>query len=301
MTETSIQLAANRALVFWYAQTPTHAGSQSTGPVIDQEIQRSAITGYPQFNDSTVKGSLKAHFRTSLSKDLAEVFGSDPGVTPTTSGILSVFDAHLVALPVQSSKRTFVWVTCPFALSSLHRCRRDFVGDDVTTRKFDAPIGESVALSPDGFPAGEIVLHDFVFQVETNKQVTDLATWIASEALPPAVSVDKYWVDRWKQNLLVVSDESFAVLSTVAMDIRAHNVLDPVTKASKNLFYAEDLPNESLLFSPIAATSPTFGKASTVLDALVDGLVWLGGDQSNGHGGLWTSVYPKRAKVGVAK
>jgi CRISPR-associated protein Cmr4 len=299
---TSTSQQANRALVFWYAQTPTHAGSQSTGPVIDQEIQRSAITGYPQFNDSTVKGSVKAHFRSRLSAgDLGEAFGSDPGVNPTKSGGLTFFDAHLIALPVQASRCTFVWVTCPYALSTLNRCRRDFVGDGAPPTREVLSIGESKALSPSGFPGGEITLHDFVFEVSANQQVTDLAKWITENALPPAVAEDRYWVDRWKKNLLVISDESFAVLSTVAMDIRAHNVLNLKTKTSKNLFFAEDLPNESLLVSPVAAAEQASKTTLGVLDELASSLIWLGGDQSNGHGGLWTSVYTKPVNVGASE
>jgi CRISPR-associated protein Cmr4 len=291
MTDTS---TSTSALLFLYAQTPVHAGAQSNGPVIDLEIQRSVVTGIPQFNDSTVKGALKNHLGTSNSLSALAAFGSSPGDPETKPGWCAVTDAHLLALPMQSSHNTFAWVTSPRSLQTLNQIAA-FCGMEQLV-----PVPEvfgGSALAGKGFtpPGNRVTLHDFDFKVVNEDEiVAEIAAWILANGAPKVVREVPHWQTRWTSNLLILSDDDFTNLSNIALDIRAHNAV-----ADSNLFFAEDLPCDSLMVCALmdngnSQSSPKQSEPSQLrqLCKEIEGkIIWLGGDQSNGHGALWATPF----------
>jgi CRISPR-associated protein Cmr4 len=317
-------MSLNEALLFLYAQTPIHAGAHSNGAIVDLEIQRSTVTGIAQFNDSTVKGALKSHLRQHVGDDYARtVFGSDPkpslseteaeteqtngtentdnrSALPTQTtipGWCAVADGHLVALPVQSSHDTFVWVTSALSLEQLNRVAV-VSGYQNPLQKIPA-VRPNTATVPEGFTPGKVILHDFEFETEPSADIQPIAQWLVTNATPSVIRNSPYWSSRWLRNLVMISDDDFKVLANAALDSRTHNVINETTNSSDGLFFSEDLPIDSLVVCTLMDQRPTKTPSNhggpqnpptrlQQLCELINGnIVWLGADQSNGHGALW--------------
>lgn len=92
------------------AQTNLHVGNESVNNfgVIDQTIQRDALTRIPCINSSSLKGAIKEYVA-EMAKDLVackHVFGSEKGAvsdTDTQKGSAVFFDANLLFLPIQNT------------------------------------------------------------------------------------------------------------------------------------------------------------------------------------------------------
>lgn len=69
-----------RALLFLYAESPVHAGADSSVGVVDLPIQREASTGLPVIWGQSLKGALREHVARVRSAQLPveEVFGTSP-------------------------------------------------------------------------------------------------------------------------------------------------------------------------------------------------------------------------------
>ena len=82
--------------------TNLHVGNGDVNfNIIDNEVKRDVVTGFPTINSSGVKGALRAFFEENKLSDINEIFGSeDKGVT--TSGTLKFLSANLLALPIRS-------------------------------------------------------------------------------------------------------------------------------------------------------------------------------------------------------
>ena len=82
--------------------TNLHVGNGDVNfNIIDNEVERDVVTGFPTINSSGVKGALRAFFEENKLSDINEIFGSeDKGIT--TSGSLKFLSANLLALPIRS-------------------------------------------------------------------------------------------------------------------------------------------------------------------------------------------------------
>lgn len=92
-----------------------HVGSGNVNyGIVDNLIQRDAITGLPIIHSSSLKGALREHYSGKLSEEGVEnIFGSNPKGDKRESGSYRFFDAFLLALPVRSDKEPFFLATCP--------------------------------------------------------------------------------------------------------------------------------------------------------------------------------------------
>jgi len=142
--------------LFLICNTPTHVGSGSELGIVDLPIQRERHTGFPKFEASSLKGSLREAFEREInSRDfknpedddtmIHRLFGFDDGSLndgqkkelkkhfqkakgknetgePTYedqssfAGALGFTDARLLLFPVKSMKGVFAWITCFRAL-----------------------------------------------------------------------------------------------------------------------------------------------------------------------------------------
>lgn len=147
--------------LFLICNTPTHVGSGSELGIVDLPIQRERHTGFPKFEGSSLKGSLREAFERDINSRKFEkpddpdtmihrLFGYDDGslndkekdalkrhfqktkgkdkegkekVEEQTSfaGAIGFTDARLLLFPVKSMKGVFAWVTCLRALKQFER------------------------------------------------------------------------------------------------------------------------------------------------------------------------------------
>lgn len=82
--------------------TNLHAGNGDVNfNIIDNEVERDVVTGFPTINSSGVKGALRAFFEENDLSNTNEIFGSENSKV-TTSGSLKFLSANLLALPIRS-------------------------------------------------------------------------------------------------------------------------------------------------------------------------------------------------------
>lgn len=87
-------------IVYLECITNMHVGNGDVNyNIIDNEVERDAVTGYPTINSSGVKGALREYFvkNGAAQGDIDKIFGKDKG------GELKFLNADIIALPVRAS------------------------------------------------------------------------------------------------------------------------------------------------------------------------------------------------------
>lgn len=101
--------------------------------VIDSEVERDPITGYPNVNASGVKGALREFF--SKNEDLSNLvdilFGRD-AKDNSTQGQLKILDARLLAMPGRASKgeKAYYLVSSQTAMTKYQEYRELLLNED---------------------------------------------------------------------------------------------------------------------------------------------------------------------------
>jgi CRISPR-associated protein Cmr4 len=303
-------------LLFLYTETPLHVGSGSSLGVVDLPIQRERHTNLPMIQSSGIKGKLRSAFESNGLREqpdlMKAIFGPKSDNASEHAGALSPGDGRILLFPVRSLKGVFAWITCPLAIS---RFVRDLhlTGQQLTLSIDMSRVTDSNALVPNNCQLSidnAIVLEEFTFAATKNPEVDKLAAWLADNALP---SGDEYifWRSRLKTNLAIVSDDAFKDFCQFSTDIVARTKLDPVKKTVETgaLWTEENLPNDTLLYTPLFACDPrTENKpkkkngngdldAKEILDIVQEHLtngharLQLGGNETVGRGIVATRVF----------
>ncbi|MBR5597141.1 MAG: hypothetical protein IKW30_07020 [Lachnospiraceae bacterium] len=103
--------------------TNMHVGNGDVNyNIIDNEVERDVVTGYPTINSSGVKGALREYFvKNKVEKaDIDKIFGNENG------GELKFLNADMVAIPVRASagSEAFYYVSVEKALETQkNNCR----------------------------------------------------------------------------------------------------------------------------------------------------------------------------------
>jgi CRISPR-associated protein Cmr4 len=303
-------------LLFLYTETPLHVGSGSSLGVVDLPIQRERHTNLPMIQSSGIKGKLRSAFESNGLREqpdlMKAIFGPKSDNASEHAGALSPGDGRILLFPVRSLKGVFAWITCPLAIS---RFVRDLhlTGQQLTLSIDMSRVTDSNALVPNNCQLSidnAIVLEEFTFAATKNPEVDKLAAWLADNALP---SGDEYifWRSRLKTNLAILSDDAFKDFCQFSTDIVARTKLDPVKKTVETgaLWTEENLPNDTLLYTPLFACDPrTENKpkkkngngdldANEILDIVQEHLtngharLQLGGNETVGRGIVATRVF----------
>ena len=253
----------NNQLLIVHALSPLHAGIGQGVGAIDLPIAREVATGIPYLPGSSIKGVLRdaAEAKYKNKELINAIFGSADDTTANI-GAITFSDARLLLMPVRSLKGVFAWVTSPYML-------RLFMQDAAINSEL--PVinnnqecqtwSEKNSFTLDGKTV--VVLEDLQLNVkksgstseinsdETNK---DKPTWpdIIGEYLPAEQSY-------LKEHICVVHDDVMSYLLESATDVRTRIKIDDEFKVSQGqaLWYEENLPAESLLYSLIVVDKAT--------------------------------------------
>ncbi len=271
----------NSMILGLLAETPIHPGAGRSVGVIDLPVAREKATDYPVIVGSSVKGALleTARQREMPAPDRERIFGKQE-----SAGALLVSDIRLLLLPVRSLDLPFRWITCPHLIE---RCVRDLVRagqapDEPSQRLWsDLKLAAGTCASDGG---GAIFLEERRFDVR--------------HALPgPLVELLRRFIrhpetaKRLDRQLVVLADEDFAWFARYGLTITARNQLDSDTKVSKNLWYEETLPPDSVLFGMLAE------RDTGVLDEMrrqfeKNPYLRVGGNETVGQGWLAVTMLP---------
>jgi CRISPR-associated protein Cmr4 len=280
--------------LFFYCISPVHMGSGQALGLIDNPIQREVHTGWPIFAGSGIKGAVRHQLRLEKGWDkqiVEEYFGPESSGDTGYAGAVSFTDAQLLAFPVRSLKRGYVYATCPTALA---RARRIL---DIAGEKPDwetSEIGEGAAcIGHDELQQGaEIILEALAFSAATLPQVGEIGAWLAERALPEDQT---YFRDKLAKDLVILSDTDFTHFAKNSTLVEPHVCIDRDTGTAKGagLFYTENLPPEALLIGAVMTSQTRNGNdtpAEIVMGHITDSLttlktpLQLGGDATTGRG-----------------
>ena len=270
------------AMLGLLAETSIHPGAGRSMGVVDLPVAREASTHYPVLVGSSLKGALKDKAAEVAPQHVNERFGS-----PERAGDLLVADARLLLLPVRSLTTAFRWVTCPHLVERYARdLRRAGLTpppapvvnrDEVLTTRREEADGDSLFLEERQFTvAGE----------------PDDA--LVSSIGPLLLHADTR--GRLKSQLAVLHDDDFAWFVRYGLALQARNVLDDETKQSKNLWYEETLPPDTVMHALIAARTPAALETVSALFPEEDPYLQAGGNETVGQG--WFAVNVRRNHAG---
>ncbi|GIX33753.1 MAG: type III-B CRISPR module RAMP protein Cmr4 [Lysobacterales bacterium] len=284
------------AAVFLYAVSPVHMGAGQAIGVIDNPIQRERHTGHPCFAGSGIKGAVRHGFQ-ALGGDPAlidRLFGPEAGSSDLHAGAVSFGDAQTLCIPVRSLKGGYVYATCPQALS---RARRLLALIGVQTQWPDLPEvaeGRCLVANPALLSSDKLHLEAFEYTARSWEDLRKIADDLAIKALPDGDAY-RFFREKLKTDLVVLSDTDFAYFSEHAMLVEPHVRIDhdTGTAADGGLFYTENLPPESLLVGPMLVSRTRTGKGEedeavavmAKIKSVIDGkLLQIGGDATTGRG-----------------
>lgn len=292
---------ASKAL-FIYCVSPVHMGAGTALGVIDNPIQRERHTDYPMIAGSGFKGAVRHHFWSQLDESTREdranllnrLFGPETGASDF-AGAISFGDAQLVAFPVRSLKRAFVYVTSPTALARTKRLLQmlriscEWSIPEVK-EKFCRVVTEDKGPASNNQP---LHLEAFELTAIDSPELTQIAQSLAVMAFPskPSDVAYDFFREKLKIDLVLISDEDFSFFVRNATVVEPHVRIDNLSGTAEGggLFYTENLPPESLLIAPVMAsverTTDKIRGEKKPLDAQAALNAVMKGD-GNGFGGL---------------
>lgn len=254
------------------AETSIHPGSGQDAGFVDLPVAREASTSYPVIVGSSFKGALldRARDEGIEKPTLNTIFGEQ-----NSAGKLIVSDARLVALPVRSLSSTYKWVTCPHLVERLSR----------DMKRSDIPIDGISNLFPnqgDYFGTGS---KDIYLEERQFGHGGDLPEGL-KELIKPLI-LHEETANRLDAQLVVVHNDDFVWFARYGLAVTARNVLDNETKISKNLWYEETIPADSIFYSLLAERG---GNALAAIDSLFEEkpYIQVGGNATVGQG--WFAV-----------
>lgn len=258
------------------AETPIHPGAGRGMGVVDLPVAREAATDYPVLVGSSLKGALRSKMEAAKADDANARFG-----VQDRAGDLLVSDARLLLLPVRSLTGSYRWATCPHVVE---RYRRDLA------RVGLEPCPEVPAVDCRSVQAvgdGSLFLEERQFAI-CGEPPDDLAKAVEPLLLHEATR------GRLPDRLAVLHDDDFAWFVRYGLSIQARNVLEDGTKKSRNLWYEETMPPDTVMYAIVMGRSD---QALDSLDALFpqgDPYLQAGGNETTGQG--WFAVTVRRPR-----
>lgn len=291
-----------RAAMFLYCVSPVHMGTGQAIGVIDNPIQRERHTGYPCFAGSGIKGAVRHSFELlgGNKQHLDRLFGPEAGSSSLHAGAVSFGDAQLVAMPVRSLKEGFVWATCAQALWRTRRLL-ELVGAAPNWQAVeDVPEGQCRVCDTTLLYQDKLHLEGFEYAAQKFEGIGKIATYLAENAIPASEDF-RYFRDKLKRHLVLLSDTDFAFFAQHATLVEPHVRINPETGTADEggLFYTENLPPEAILVAPVMASQTRdsrgeplgAGKVMGVIKKVINGsngrqgnLLQIGGDATTGRG-----------------
>lgn len=256
------------------AETSLHPGTESNTGVVDLPVAREAATGYPVVVGSSLKGALR---------DMSQQAWSDPGKNNDdprlgdvfgqhdSAGAVAVTDARLLLLPVRSLTGHYKWLTCPYLLERYKR-DRELAG---LSSNFTIPRPEKETVVAKG--QGQLFLEELSFSI-VDGDLNEVINYISPLIYHQSVR------DRLPGQLAIMSDDEFVYFARYGLQVNARNVLDEA-KRSKNLWYEETIPPDSLFYSLLLSRLGKEKELMEVRDLFVKHpYLQVGGNETIGQG-----------------
>ncbi len=260
------------------AITNLHAGSGDINfNIVDNEVQRDPVTGYPTIFSSSLKGALRQHF--AGESNITEIFGSERkesiGLKEKGSkpGRLKFFGASMLLFPVRAAKgkQLYYLLTSPVILQSFASLYEKLTGCADLLKD---------ALEECGTIANDKCLIYGEDEIGIEGGIYKTSAWKDKERCGQNLQTVFGLTGDDLKRLAIVPDGD---LGRLHLPVLARNQLE--NGVSKNLWYEEIVPHEAVFTTAVLSD----GTGKDVLDAF-DGyirdheLLQLGGNATIGYG-----------------
>lgn len=222
------------------AETSIHPGAGTDTGFMDLPVAREAATDYPVIVGSSFKGALLDSARPN-GIDLKRLFGQQEN-----AGTLIVSDARLLLLPVRSMTHHYKWVTCPHIIERYLR--------DRARAGLDAPNIDKGDLREEGYLGLGEDEETLFLEERQFARVGDLPAGLV-DLIQPLIRHETTSA-RLPDQLVVLNDNDFTWFARYGLAINARNVLHEEKKTSKNLWYEETIPSDTLFYSLLVEREP---------------------------------------------
>jgi len=242
--------------------TNMHVGSGDINfGVVDNLVQKDAITNYPVIHSSSLKGAFREIFE--AKKDLVTyIFGQNPDSSDKKiAGAFSFFEAKLLFRPVRSNKELYFLATSKGILQEF----LDML--DILNVKFS-------------------LKDDFLNLINTPNEIVATDEVVLEESLAKKVNfnLSDEFKNFFGKNIAIYPDEEFKELN---LPFVARNRLE--NGESKNLWYEEIVPRYSIFYFFIQKPDNISEKNKSLIEEFEKEfnnlkLVQLGANKSIGYG-----------------
>jgi len=212
-----------------------HVGSGDINfDIIDNQVQRDAVTRLPNINSSSLKGAFREAFsKEEGSKALVEyIFGPENTSNDShQTGAYSFFEAQLLTRPVRSNVKAYFNATSPAVIQNFLEAIENFNID------FDEDLKDALR----AFAALEV-------KEGTPLVFSNLSNVILEDDKAESSSFDTAVLENFLgKDLALFNDKDFKAL---ALPVLARNALE--NGISQNLWYEEVVPKKTQFFFFIA-------------------------------------------------
>lgn len=275
--------------LFLICNTPTHVGSGSDLGIVDLPIQRERHTGFPKFEGSSLKGSLREAFERAINSRkfsnaddpdtmIHRLFGYDEGSLSTDqknalnrhfqkakgkdkeqtsfAGAVGFSDARLLLFPVKSMKGVFAWITCPKVLQQFKKDMDLASLTGIPVPSDDGLVAKGNKITIQAGTQKKVLLEEYAFDVKEDEGLEELGQWLSDHIFQDA---DQYWKDKIKTDIVVIPDNDFKDFVNLSTEVITRTKIDnnTGTVAQGALFTEEYLPAESVMYA-LALTAAEF-------------------------------------------
>lgn len=259
-------METNNDKVFYILKciTNLHVGSGDSGfSIVDKQVERDEMTGYPMIYSSSLKGALREYL-TRMLDDIPiveNIFGGEGKVEK--AGKVKFFDANLLAIPMRASQggKTFYMVTTKRMLEQFITFLR-LSGHDIGDLTLNGLSDETQVICKN--ETGNIGVEG-IEATESEYVNLELETLLKKIGL---------------ENLIILSDKDFKECS---LPVRARNNLNENTR---NLWYEEHVPYNSIFYTMMMETGEDQSdKALENLKTMIDDqMIQVGANATVGFG-----------------
>ncbi|MBA4509569.1 type III-B CRISPR module RAMP protein Cmr4 [Clostridium sporogenes] len=259
--------------------TNMHVGSgDASYTLIDNQVQRDVITGFPTINSSSLKGSLRSFLKDGIDKEkIKDIFGDEEkGI-----GKYKIFPGMLLSIPVRSNVKPFFRATCPRIVKDFLEFIENFQSEkeciqDIGSLKADLKKFEEEA---DENKNGMWILKNFNSDIDLEAMKNLTVEEIGTKLIKEISFENKDKIKKiFGESLILIDDNSFSEIVD-RLPVIARNKLD--NGESENLWYEEVVPRETRFYFGVV-----LGKEHQSEFGKIEGkqLVQIGGNATIGYG-----------------
>ena len=255
--------------------TNLHMGSgEANFNFIDNQVQRDPITEYPNMHPSGIKGALREFFDGIENKDyVREIFGSEnTEKEDNKQGEVSFIEGKLLSIPVRSNKKSYFMGTTIEIIKEYVEFSKLFGKNTENLKEIEEELKKiEKKLSEKNRKICVIGSQEEGLLIESFEN-DEIGFYQEDDILSKVLGI---------KDIVILKEEIFKDEISRRLPVIARNYLE--NGVSKNLWYEEVVPRESVFYTGIVNSQNT-EKFEDFCRKLEDNLIQIGANATIGYG-----------------